>query len=269
MGNETVGCIIGRCFDRLATCHSDDLNEATAASKILHIIYPDLFLMWDRAIRCGYGGYERIHYADFLRRMQRLANLAVEQVKAHERHHSDETAVASLTGCKHTLAKTLDEYNFVKFTRNDGSIWKKEYELIGDSAMRYLVFSTALCSLALAAVLTACGDDPTPTPQPAAPTPPSAPVTPIPAAATPTPEPASQPWQAFPSTLDGYTRLVEQDPAGLESLIDENIATLNEVTKKDASASAAYVKRGAAPRDVVCIHKCVTDRRGKPTGAGG
>ena len=103
-----------------------------------------------------------------------------------------------------------------------------------------------LSCLALAAVLAACGDDPMPAAQSPVPTPTSPPVTPIPAAATATHEPTSQSWQAFPSTIDGYTRLVEQDPAGLESMIDENIATLNEVIKKDASASDAYVKRGAA-----------------------
>ena len=28
----------------------------------------------------------------------------------------------------HTLAKALDEYNYVKFTLNDDSVWKAEYE---------------------------------------------------------------------------------------------------------------------------------------------
>ena len=128
IGNETIGCLIGRSFDRLATCRSNDLNESTAASKILHVIYPDLFLMWDRAIRCGYGGYEWIKYADFLQRMQRLANLAVEQVKDRE-CRSRHDAIESLRSDCHSLAKTLDEYNYVKFTLNDGSLWKKEYEL--------------------------------------------------------------------------------------------------------------------------------------------
>ena len=125
---ECTADLICRSFKKLANC-SNNQNEATAASKILHIIYPDLFLMWDRAIRCGYGGYDWIWYTDFLRRMQMLAKFAIEQVKANERHHSDETAIASLTGCKHTLAKTLDEYNYVKFTLNDESVWKAEYEL--------------------------------------------------------------------------------------------------------------------------------------------
>ena len=134
---------------------------------------------------------------------------------------------------------------------------------------RSLGIIATLSCLALAAVLASCSDDPAPTPKPATPTPTFTPVTPTPANPTATPEPASQPWQAFPSTIDGYTRLVEQDPAGLESMIDENIATLNEAIEKDASASDAYVKAWSRPRDPVCIHKCVTDRCGKPAGAGG
>ena len=106
---------------------------------------------------------------------------------------------------------------------------------------RPLVIRATLSSLVLAALLAACGDDPSPTPSPTFP-----PVTPVPATATATPAPASQPWQAFPSTIDGYTRLVEQDPAGLEMMIDENIAALDEAIEKDASASDAYVRRGAA-----------------------
>ena len=95
---------------------------------MLHIIYPKLFLMWDGAIRCGYGGYDWIWYTDFLRRMQMIAKRAIKQVKENDSYHSDEMAIASLTGCKHTLAKTLDEYNFMKFTKNCDAVWKAEYE---------------------------------------------------------------------------------------------------------------------------------------------
>lgn len=124
---ERTADLICRSFKKLANC-SNNQNEATATSKILHIIYPDLFLMWDRAIRCGYGGYDWIWYTDFLRRMQMLANLAVEQAM-NERCCSRDQAIKLLTCGEHTLAKTLDEYNYVKFTLNDDSVWKKEYEL--------------------------------------------------------------------------------------------------------------------------------------------
>ncbi len=135
LDDERIGDLIGCCFDKLAKCgprrteEESARNQATAASKILHIINPGLFLMWDGAIIRGYGGHvERLLYADFLRRMQMLAKCAIKQVKENESHHSDETAIASLTGCKHTLAKTLDEYNYMKYTRNCDAVWKAEYE---------------------------------------------------------------------------------------------------------------------------------------------
>ena len=126
--------LICRSFKRLANCNNNGRNEATGASKLLHIINPDLFVMWDGAIRTGYicklgktnEGW--IWYTEYLREMQQLAKCAVEQVRANEQHHSDEGAIASLTGCKHSLAKALDEYNFMKYTKTCGSVWQAEYE---------------------------------------------------------------------------------------------------------------------------------------------
>ena len=120
--------LIGRSFEKLAHCNPRKHNEATGASKILHIINPDLFVMWDRSIVHHYGCGERILYTDFLNRMQELAKSAVNQVREKENHYSRETTIASLTGCRHTLAKALDEYNYVKFTLNDDAVWQAEYE---------------------------------------------------------------------------------------------------------------------------------------------
>ena len=128
IGDEKIGDLICHCFKSLAMCNPRQRNEATGASKILHIIYPQLFIMWDAAIRCGYGGHNWIWYTDFLRRMQILTRHAIKQVRENEPHHSDATAIASLSGCKHTLAKTLDEYNFMKYTRNCDAVWQAEYE---------------------------------------------------------------------------------------------------------------------------------------------
>ena len=95
---------------------------------MLHIIYPELFLMWDGAIRCGYGGHKWLWYTDFLRKMQRLANYTISQVEK-ECSVSRECAIESLKCDGHTLAKALDEYNYVKFTLNDDAVWKTEYKL--------------------------------------------------------------------------------------------------------------------------------------------
>ena len=132
LDNETRN-LICRSFKTLAGCSGKNRNEATAASKILHIINPELFVMWDGRIREGYICRLKkkdnwIWYTEFLQEMQRIAKCAIKQVKENESHHSDETAIASLTGCKHTLAKTLDEYNYMKFTRNCDAVWKAEYE---------------------------------------------------------------------------------------------------------------------------------------------
>ena len=123
---STIGCI----FDKVAKSHNGKRNEATGASKILHLIYPELFVMWDGAIRGGYGSggkYEGVQYVDFLRRMQMLANYAIEQVK-RECDVSRDVAIERLQCDGHTLAKTLDEYNYVKFTLNEDSVWQAEYE---------------------------------------------------------------------------------------------------------------------------------------------
>ena len=117
--------LIGRCFDRLAMGNTKKQHEDVGASKILHIIYPQLFVMWDRAIRSAYCWPE---YAEHLRRMQRLAKSAVNQVQQERDVSREEDAIAYLSGCKHSLAKALDEYNFMKYTKEAGSVWQAEYE---------------------------------------------------------------------------------------------------------------------------------------------
>ena len=121
--------LIGHCFQRLATCSGSKHNEATAASKVLHLIYPDLFVMWDRAIRWGYGGYKFILYTDFLRKMQRIVYCVTEEEARQTRLPHGESFLTSLPSGARVLLKTLDEYNYMKFTKNCDLVWKKEYEL--------------------------------------------------------------------------------------------------------------------------------------------
>lgn len=132
---ESIADVICSSFKVIANCGPINRrskrpnNEATATSKILHIINPELFLPWDGAIIRGYGGHnKRLFYTEFLRRMQRLANYAIKQVEK-ECDVSRDVAIVRLKCDGHTLAKALDEYNYVKFTLNDDRVWKKEYEL--------------------------------------------------------------------------------------------------------------------------------------------
>ena len=112
-------------FRQLAGCGPK--QAWTGASKIMHIINPDLFIMWDEAIRGGYGCAYTRDYGEFLLRMQSLAEYAISQIMDEECRSRD-SAVESLTTCGHSLAKVLDEYNFVKFTENDDRVWEREYQ---------------------------------------------------------------------------------------------------------------------------------------------
>ena len=97
---------------------------SVGTSKILHAaVNPELFVMWDNKIRDGYSlqnsGYSYAY--EFLPRMQKQAREAVEQVMNKKRLSRDD-AIKYLTPCGRSLAKVIDEYNYVKFTLEDPSL---------------------------------------------------------------------------------------------------------------------------------------------------
>ena len=102
---------------------------------------------------------------------------------------------------------------------------------------RLLGINTALTCLALAAVLVACGDDPTPTP-----------------AAT------FLLSQAPPSSFNDYTRLAEEDPAGRDSMFEEAIAMLSRDIAIDSTNVDSYVKRGAVYTTMYAYSGMPSDR---------
>lgn len=100
----------------------------TSASKILHGINPQLFMMWDdeETIRSGYGYYKgnSTDYLDFLTDCQKILRKVVESYQKKLNYDID-VAVKELgklaypkLKVKKPLAKLLDEYNFMKFTKN-------------------------------------------------------------------------------------------------------------------------------------------------------
>ena len=119
--------LIEVCFNILSK--SGRRDEITAASKILHTMYPALFVMWDDKIRkehassAGYNGTKAIrdHAAEiyasvFLPKMQERANQAIGQVMNENDIPCRDDAIKWLIGnCKHknSLAKIIDEYNIV------------------------------------------------------------------------------------------------------------------------------------------------------------
>ena len=94
-------------------------NFHVAASKILHAINPNLFIMWDNDIERDYwnivGFPNGKGYAyKFLPEMRRQADEALRDVMKHKSLIGQDDAIRCLKGkrCDHSLAKVLDEFNF-------------------------------------------------------------------------------------------------------------------------------------------------------------
>jgi len=135
-GNETLIAIdftdatkdsLCEIFDSIALCtrkprYGKQRFESTAASKILHVLIPKLFVMWDRAIRRGIlGDAERKsarEYAyEFLPEMQKLAKTFLDSY-INEKGGDYESAareIGKMTD-NYTLAKVIDELNYDRFT---------------------------------------------------------------------------------------------------------------------------------------------------------
>lgn len=112
-------------------------RSPVASSKIIHVLLPDLLLMWDNAIKTGYGcGYYgplkgrtlAQTYVEFLKRVQRkLLNClssysnqlglgGVLQASNYLRNQLYQGGIKS-------MAKIVDEYNFQKFTIGSDQLW--------------------------------------------------------------------------------------------------------------------------------------------------
>jgi len=119
---------IADVFNRLAKCCRTSRFESTDTSKALHGILPELFVMWDDNIKKGILGlrgaasgrdYDGTCYAEeFLPLMQSMASqLLASYVQQNGGTPQEANAKISsmIGGC--TLAKLLDEFNYLKFTK--------------------------------------------------------------------------------------------------------------------------------------------------------
>jgi len=121
----SVSRAVGSIFEKIAS--SGSRYESTGTSKILHVLYPPLFVMWDSAIRGGYAVNGRSgDYAErFLPRIQREGREAVDSYIA-ERKAGPSTAVRELEGLcgGRALTKLIDEYNYCRFTLSLHELWR-------------------------------------------------------------------------------------------------------------------------------------------------
>ena len=134
LGEMTILTI--RCdedFGRVENAYSKLLGidnvGPTSASKILHTINPELLIAWDEHIINAYWYSDLNEYATgFLTEMQQIGKNAVDEIKKNQ-SCLHVAASQKLKSCLHDtkikpssihplgLAKVLDEYNFMKYTK--------------------------------------------------------------------------------------------------------------------------------------------------------
>jgi len=109
-------------FDRIAMCPRTKRFESTDTSKILHVIIPNLFVMWDDRIRKAIIGDDkrdgRCYAYEFLPEMQKTIKEYLNTYIS-EKGGSFEFAAQQLSKMadNYTLAKLIDEYNYVRYTK--------------------------------------------------------------------------------------------------------------------------------------------------------
>jgi hypothetical protein len=89
----------------------------TGASKALHILNPRFFMMWDGAIRRGYGCCENEEgYFNFLLRSQREIQ---EVISTYTNDYSANGEISQriYAGRVKSILRLLDEYNFARYRR--------------------------------------------------------------------------------------------------------------------------------------------------------
>jgi len=116
---------VGLVFEKIAACGSR--YESTGTSKILHVLCPPLFVMWDSAICGGYAvdGRSSDYAKRFLPQMQHEAREAVGSYIADGRAGPAAAVreLEKLCGGR-TFTKLIDEYNYCKFTLRVDELWR-------------------------------------------------------------------------------------------------------------------------------------------------
>lgn len=111
-------------FDHVADCTLEGRYESTDASKILHTIIPDFFVMWDMNIRKGILGDDdykegETYVSEFLPIIQKELTEAIEtcmESKDLDRKDAINIIIGECDG--NSLPKLADQYNYVKYTLN-------------------------------------------------------------------------------------------------------------------------------------------------------
>ena len=120
--DERVKKSIIHIFDK-TTKNLGEKRQSTDASKILHTLLPKLIVMWDRKIREGIlknvnKDFGAVYVSDFLPKMQKEAKEAVASYMEKKNLSSVDARREIEQSCGGlTLAKLLDQHNYVIFTK--------------------------------------------------------------------------------------------------------------------------------------------------------
>jgi hypothetical protein len=101
-------------------CNIGNRFRWVATSKLLHMINPNLFVMWDNGIAYGYGLKlnGRSYAYDFLPKMKEEVDEAIlTYMRENASNRSSATSELQIQNSNRTLAKLIDEFNFEKHTR--------------------------------------------------------------------------------------------------------------------------------------------------------
>lgn len=107
---------ITRCFEQLHRVYG---LGPTAVSKILHILNPDVFVMWDTYITQAYNVSRNAssYVESFLPLMQKLLKAALDKFAQDNGYtFSDAISIMILKANGRSLAKIIDEYNWLEFS---------------------------------------------------------------------------------------------------------------------------------------------------------
>jgi hypothetical protein len=86
----------------------------TSASKIMHCVVPEVFMMWDNKIREGYGyAGNEVGYLKFMLDSQRILRMIMRTYPKSP----EDLCREAYPNINKTLTKLLDEFNYMKFTQ--------------------------------------------------------------------------------------------------------------------------------------------------------
>lgn len=114
--------LITEVFDRISRTKGDGDKRGigpTATSKILHMVNPHFFMMYDKQIREGYVySADGLGYSGFMLQMRRMIDEILQTYSS--KFKIEKTDVAKDIAVKYHseaqgITKLVDEYNWIKF----------------------------------------------------------------------------------------------------------------------------------------------------------